>query len=130
MKYLLDTCTVSFALGGIGGVSDRLRRLRPVDVAISSVTEAELWYGVRKRGSKKLERLVASFLQPIQVLPFDSEAARRYAVVQHRLDKAGTPIGMADVMIASVGLARGLVLVTGNTRHFRRIRGLRVEDWR
>ena len=129
MKYLLDTDTVSYALRGIGGVSDRLRAQEPDDVCISSVTEAELWFGVEKRGSKKLRRLVSSFLQPLQVVCFDSDAARCYGTIQSRLSDAGSPVGMADAMIAAVGLTRKLIVVTRNAKHFRRIRGLTLEDW-
>ena len=129
MKYLLDTDTVSYALRGVGRVAAKLERTQPGDLAVSSVTESELWYGVEKRGSKKLRALVSAFLQPIEIVPFDSAAARWYGAIQVRLERAGSPIGLADAMTAAIGLTRKLTLVTHNTKHFKRIKGLRTVDW-
>ncbi len=130
MKYLLDTDTVSFALRGLGRVGERLRQTPPADVAVSSITEAELWYGVEKRRSRKLAALVAAFLEPLCIVEFDRAAAKIYGTLMNRLEQSGVTIGMSDTMIASLGISRHLVVVTGNTRHFSRIRGLAVEDWR
>lgn len=129
MKYLLDTDTVSFALRGVGAVGERLRGVLPADTAISSVTEAELWFGVEKRGSEKLRRIVSAFVHPMTVLPFESRDARRFGQLRAGLVQKGTPIGVADTMIAAVALCRGLVLVTGNAQHFANIEGLVLEDW-
>ena len=96
----------------------------------SSITLGELIYGAEKKGSSRLmreiEERVASHLP---VLPFDAEAARRYGVVRAELENRGTPIGDADVRIASIALVRGLIMVTGNTRHFGRVPNLPVENW-
>jgi len=129
MKYLLDTSTVSYALRGIGGINERLRRLSPASVAISAITEAELWYGVEKRNSNKLRKLVSAFIQPLEVIPFDSDAARCYGVINAEIQKNGTPIDMADAMIASIGITRKMTVVTSNVRHFGKIKGLKLENW-
>lgn len=129
MKYLLDTNTVSFAIRGVGSVGDRLRETEPADIAVSSITEAELWFGVRKVGSKKLERAVVGFLDAVTILAFDRSAARSYGTLRALLETRGTPIGIADTMIAAQALAAGCVMVTNNLRHFRRVPGLTMEDW-
>jgi tRNA(fMet)-specific endonuclease VapC len=130
MTYLLDTNTVSFAIRGIGAVGDHLRASDPSDIAVSAFTEAELWFGVRKSGSKRLATAVTAFLDAVDVLPLDRTAARAYGTLRHLLDSRGTPIGIADTMIAAQALARAeCVLVTNNARHFRRIPRLRLDDW-
>lgn len=129
MNYLLDTNTVSFAIRGIGAVGDRLRELEPADIAVSAVTEAELWFGVRKSASKKLERAVVGFLDAVTILPFDRAAARTYGTLRALLERRGRPIGIADTMIAAQALAAGCVMVTNNLRHFRRVPGLKTVDW-
>lgn len=130
MRYLLDTNTVSYALRGIGGVNDRLREADPTQIAVSVITEAELWFGVRKSGSRRLERAVTGFLDAIAVLELDRRAARAYGTLRALLESRGTPIGIADTMIAAHALSSASVLVTNNGRHFRRIPGLKAEDWR
>jgi tRNA(fMet)-specific endonuclease VapC len=129
MRYLLDTNTVSYALRGIGGVNDRLREADPTQIAVSAITEAELWFGVRKSGSRRLERAVTGFLDAIAVLALDRRGARAYGTLRALLESRGTPIGIADTMIAAHALSSASVLVTNNGRHFRRIPGLKVEDW-
>lgn len=129
MKYLLDTNTVSFAIRGVGRVGERILRLRPDEIAVSAVTEAELWFGVDKVGSKRLERAVNGFLSGLPVLDLDRGAARTYGTLRARLERRGAPIGVADTLIAAHAISRGLTLVTNNTRHFKRIPGLAVEDW-
>jgi tRNA(fMet)-specific endonuclease VapC len=129
VKYLLDTDTVSFAIRGIAGVADRLRRENPTDVAVSVVTEAELWFGVRKVGSKRLERAVTAVLDAVEVLDLDRRAARAYGTLRALLEDRGTPIGIADTMIAAHALSAGYVLVSANRRHFVRVPGLKTEDW-
>ena len=130
MTYLLDTDTVSFAIRGVGAVGDRLREAEPTDIAVSVVTEAELWFGVRKLGSRKLEAAVTAFLDAIVVLDLDRSAARTYGTLRALLEDRGAPIGIADTMIAAHALSAKRVLVTSNRRHFQRVPGLKTEDWR
>ena len=99
MKYLLDTNTVSFAIRGIG---NSILKHTPSDLLVSSITEAELWYGVKKRKSKKLEKLVSDFLNQIQVIDLKSADAQIYGKLFLDLEQKGKPIGMAYSMIASI----------------------------
>ncbi len=129
MKYLLDTNTVSFAIRGVGRVGSRLLAASPADVAISAVTEAELWYGVVKLGSGRLRRAVEAILSTMRVLPVSSRVARDYGELRVWLARRGRPIGLADAFIAAHSRSEGLTLVTHNTRHFVRVPRLKLEDW-
>lgn len=129
MKFLLDTDTVSFALRGEGQAADRLLAQRPSDVAVSAVTVAELRFGASKRGSKRLHRLIDTFLEGIDVLPFDTAAAERFGDVAADLARSGQPLGMADMLIAAHALATDRTLVSHNVKHFGRIEDLLLEDW-
>lgn len=100
------------------------------EVAVSSVTVAELRYGAEKspRSEQNLEAL-GRFLLPLEVLAFGGEAAAAYGRVRAALENAGTPIGPLDTLIAAHAVSVGVTLVTNNTREFGRVQGLEVEDW-
>jgi tRNA(fMet)-specific endonuclease VapC len=100
------------------------------EVGISVVTEAELRFGVERRpDAAKLRVAVEEFLLRVEILAWDSECARQYARVRTMLDDRGEPMGNLDMMIAAQALAAGAVLVTSD-RVFRRVKGLKSEDWR
>ena len=130
--YLLDTDILSNLMKRDPSPSLEAKMASvPADAQFaSSITLGELIYGAKKKGSSRLmqeiEDRVASHLL---VLPFDAEAARRYGEVRAELESRGTPIGDADIRIASIALVRGLIVVTGNTKHFDRVAGLPVENW-
>lgn len=128
MKYILDTDICIFALQQRMGVLDRLLQESPDDISVSAMTEAELTYGAIKSGdSERAKPQVAAFLDPVMVLPFDSESAKKHAEIRFALRSA--PIGERDMVTAAVAVANGLILVTHNTREFSRIEGLPLEDW-
>ena len=131
MKYMLDTDIIVYAKNRRPeSVFTRLRKCRPEDVCISAVTMAELEYGVCKSSRPEQNRLaLLMFLSGIEVLPFDSEAAREYGNIREDLSRKGTIIGGNDLLIAAHARARGLTLVTNNMREFERVEGLRVENW-
>ena len=129
MKYLLDTNTVSFAIRGVGRTGEHLLATDPTEVAISAVTEAELWYGVQKLGSVRLRRAVEAILSAMTVLTVTSDVAREYGALRVWLERRGRPIGLADTFIAAHARSQGLTLVTNNTRHFNRVPGLKLDDW-
>jgi tRNA(fMet)-specific endonuclease VapC len=131
VKYLLDTDTVSYAIrGGYPSLDVRLAAASPDSIAVSVITRAELLYGLERRGNPRaLARLVHAFLDRITTLSWDSGAADAYAKVAVQLDKRGTPIGTADTMIAAHALVVNAALVTNNTKHFERVKGLVLENW-
>ena len=129
-KFLLDTDTCIYALKQRPSVIQRLVSTSRDDVCVSVITEAELRTGAAKSSSPlKTLRLVEAFLRPLTILDFTSQDAIAYAHVRARLERAGTPIGPLDTMIAAHAVARNFVLVSNNEREFRRIAGLRVENW-
>jgi tRNA(fMet)-specific endonuclease VapC len=128
-EYMLDTDTVSFALRGHGRVATRLLEHRPSQLCISSITLAELRFGAETRRSRQLHRLIGTFVESMEVAPFDHRAADRFATVAASLARRGTPIGTFDALMAAHALSLGLTFVTNNTRHFSRVPGLSTENW-
>jgi tRNA(fMet)-specific endonuclease VapC len=132
VRYLLDTnVCIDYLSGRHPQVARRLRRLRPRSVAVSAIAAAELRYGAEKiaRAAENGARLDALF-EDMAVLDFDPESARHYGRLRAALETAGTPIGPNDMLIAAQALAHDLVLVSANEDEFRRVAGLRVENWR
>ncbi len=132
MKYLLDTCVVSDYFRRTGNVAAMMHARPPHDLAISSVTEYEMRFGLarQKKASPQLASKVKSFIEVVRVLPFSSREAATAAIVRARLESDGHPIGALDVLIGAVAVAHDLVLVTSNEKEFDRIEGLLVENWR
>ena len=130
MRFLLDTDTCIYALKQNDRVLAHLLSAAREDVAVSVITEAELRTGAAKSSSPaKTLRLVENFLEPLTLLDFTSSDAIAYAAIRSRLEKAGTPIGPLDTLIASQGVAHKLILISNNEREFRRVSGLAVENW-
>ncbi|HEY8476786.1 MAG TPA: PIN domain-containing protein [Chloroflexota bacterium] len=96
------------------------------------MTLGELIYGahrLRERTTILIQRLSEVLLPNLPVLPFDASAARCYGEIRAELERQGTPLGDGDLRIAAIALDRGLTVVTGNIRHFRRVPNLTVENW-
>jgi tRNA(fMet)-specific endonuclease VapC len=130
MKFLLDTDTCIYALKQHERLIRRLLSKAREDVVVSVITEAELRTGAAKSSSPvKTLSLIENFLRPLTLLDFTSDDAIAYASVRAKLERAGTPIGPLDTLIASQAVARKLTLVSNNEREFRRVIGLAVENW-
>lgn len=131
MKFLLDTDTCIYALKQSPEVLQNLVARRPEDIGVSVITEAELRTGAAKSSSPmKTLRLLENFLRPIGILEFTSSDAVSYAQVRARLERAGTPIGPLDTLIAAQAVARKLILVSNNQREFGRVGGLSTQNWK
>ena len=131
MKYALDTNTCIRIINGRSPEARaKLLTVPNSDIVVCSVVRAELWYGAAKRQTpeRTLEKQML-FLRPFQTLPFDDAAARTYARIRSELERAGTPIGPLDMLIAAITLTHNLTLITHNTREFQRVQGLQIEDW-
>ena len=128
MIWLLDTNVLIHAVRGHPpAVRARLQQESPDDVAVSSVTVAELWYGAEKSDTPERKREAwATVLAPFQVVAFDRGAAEHHARIRYLLRR--TPIGERDLLIASIALASDLTLVT-HAAEFSRVPKLRVADW-
>ena len=127
---MLDTDTASYIIKGTAPAVDaRLRLLTVKQVCISAITRAELRFGVRLSGASRLAAEVERFLSAVCTLPWDGAAADQFAEVRAGLEKAGTPIGTMDTMIAAHAKTVGAILVTNNVKHFRLVEGLPIENW-
>jgi tRNA(fMet)-specific endonuclease VapC len=130
MKFLLDTDTCIYALKQHAAVLNNLLANSRGHIALSVITQAEWRTGAAKSGSPaKTLRLVENFLRPLSILEFTSDDATAYAQVRAKLERAGTPIGPLDTLIAAQAVARKLVLVSNNEREFRRIAALHLQNW-
>jgi tRNA(fMet)-specific endonuclease VapC len=111
-------------------VLEHFREYQVGDIAISSITLAELRYGVAKSHYReKNAKALDEFILPLEILPFDEEATRAYGEIRAALEKAGTPIGSMDLLIAAHAASLGVALVTNNTREFSRVPDLILADW-
>jgi len=129
--YLLDTNACIRILNGTSSVLvERLRVVPRTQVRLSSVVKGELLYGARKSSRVAANlRLLERFFATIASLPFDDACAAAYGLIREELDRAGTPIGPNDLLIAATARANGATLVTHNVREFSRVPELRIEDW-
>jgi tRNA(fMet)-specific endonuclease VapC len=130
IRYLLDTNTVShFIRTNTPAVQNLLAKIRLEQVAVSTLTEAELLFGLaRKPEAIRLAHSVREFLLDAIIMPWDSKAAHQYAEIRAELEQSGQLMGNLDMMIAAQALAENIVLVT-NDAAFRRIKRLNIEDW-
>jgi len=130
-RFLLDTNILSdFVRHPRGLVASRLGALgADEEVCTSIVVAAELRYGAMKKKSPALSARIEEVLEVIDLLPLSSEADRHYGLLRTELETKGTPIGANDMFIAAHALATDCILVTDNVREFRRVRGLKVQNW-
>ncbi len=131
MKYMLDTNMCIFLIKKKPvRVLEAFKQLPAGDLYLSTITVAELEYGVAKSSSRsKNQAALAAFLVPLEIIPFSEQAARVYGEVRAELEKKGQIIEPYDLLIASHALSKGLILVTNNLDEFQRVPGLSVEDW-
>lgn len=131
MKYLLDTNIVSYWMRGDRNVLEKLSMNPPNVLSLSTITYAEIHYGIEKSPHKRAERRkkIESIISQIELIPFDKDAALRYSGIRVYLEKKGIIISERDLQIASIAGSRDLCVVTHNVKEFTRIPELRVEDW-
>jgi tRNA(fMet)-specific endonuclease VapC len=131
VKYLLDTNTCIYIINKKPpSAVDRIQSKQPEDIAVSTVTIAELEYGVYRSQKVDQNRIaLLGFLVPLAILDFDQGAAAVYGSIRSSLEARGTPIGPMDLLIAAQAMSHGLILVTNNEREFGRVDGLGIENW-
>lgn len=132
MKYLLDTnVCVDYLTGRYPAVVERIQGSSPEDIRLSSVVVAELRYGAdRSERPRANHSRVDTLVEEIECLDFDVEAAAAYGRLRAGLEERGKLIGPNDMLIAAHALSRELVLITDNVGEFRRVKGLKLENWR
>ena len=125
---LLDTNVLIHFLKGWSPVVEKVSAAPSQELAISSVTRYELEFGALQMVPAK-RKIVHDLCADLQQIPFDEAAALEAAQIRKDLSAKGQVIGPLDLLIAGSARSRGAVLVTGNTREFARVKGLRCEDW-
>ena len=128
--YVLDTNTLIYFFKGIGQVTKRMSAVSPSDIAIPTVVLFALHVGIAKsQNPKPRQQLLNSLVSKTVILPFDQPASLYAALIRAKLEKAGTPIGPIDVLIAGTAESRSATLVTHNTKEFSKVDTLLLEDW-
>jgi len=119
MSYLLDTNICIYLIKQNQTVVDRVNQIPFNQLFISTVTLAELEFGVRKSSFPEKNWLALNeFLIPFTLLVFDENAAIEYGIIRNDLEKMGTPIGSLDMLIAAHAKSFNLTLVTNNEKEF------------
>jgi len=131
VRVMLDTdICVDVMRGRSPAVRSRLEGTVPGEIAVSAIVTAELWTGVTKsRELKASENELREFLSYVEVLDWPAEAARIYGGIRARLEAAGNSIGAMDMLIAAHAIHEKAALVTRNLSEFRRVAGLKLENW-
>jgi tRNA(fMet)-specific endonuclease VapC len=129
--FLLDTNIVSYWMRGDQEIIKKLKKHKPCELSLSTITLAEIYYGIRKSNGKKEERFdkIESICAQLDIFPFDKTAADNYGTIRVYLERRGIPISERDSQIASIAMANDLIVVTHNVKEFERISGLKSEDW-
>lgn len=131
MTYLLDTNTCIYIMNGKPAAAHRVfSGVQPGDVGVSSITLSELWYGVENSAHReKNATALRMFTSPLFIANFDGDAAHEYGIIRAHLHRRGSMIGGMDLLIAAHAKALGVTLITNNLREFRRVPGLKMENW-
>ena len=131
MKVMLDTNICIYIIKQRPqSVLARFQDFHVGDIGISTITLAELQYGVMKSARPRQNREgLKLFIAPLDVASFNIAASETYGDVRASLEKSGRPIGAMDLLIAAHALSLDVKLATNNEREFKRVRGLQVENW-
>jgi len=130
MRYLLDTNILSdLVRNPQGRIAQQIRKIGEAKVCTSIIVAAELRYGAAKKQSPRLTAQLQAVLGALEVLPLEAPIDTAYGALRARLEKAGTPIGANDLLIAAQALALGYTLVTDNEKEFAQVKDLPRENW-
>jgi len=128
--YLLDTNTLIYFFKDMGNVARTLFSKSPKDIYIPSIALYELEVGIAKSNNpQKRKKQLETLISRIAILPFATKEAEVAAMIRTKLENIGKPIGPYDTFIAGIALSSNATLVTHNTKEFRRVEGLSIEDW-
>lgn len=130
VRFLLDTNICIYIINRKPArIFEHFAGLHIGEIAISSITGAELSFGVAKSDSQRNQQALEKFLAPVEILPFDEAAMRCYGTLRSPLERKGQSIGALDLLIAAHAQALDVTLVTNNLREFQRVPNLRLENW-
>ena len=129
-QYLLDTNILSdLVRNPQGSIYQTIATIGEDQICTSIIVACELRFGAEKSSSVRLKQQVEVILNALPILPLTCSADRHYAEIRSHLEKAGTPIGPNDLLIAAHSIALDLTLVTDNIREFSRVPNLKLENW-
>ena len=131
MNFMLDTNICIYIIKQKPlNVLERFKQTEISQIGISAITLSELSYGVSKSSKPAQNQIaLAQFIAPLEILPYDDNAAQYCGNLRTHLEKQGTPIGSLDMLIAAHALSIACTLVTNNTKEFSRIPNLKIENW-
>jgi tRNA(fMet)-specific endonuclease VapC len=130
MKYMLDTDTFFYLVNGIPQVLQRYTKVVEHEVGLSVVSYGEVLFGISKQQpSASKQKRIDYLLDQMPIALMDEDVARSYGQVRSALERSGKPIGPNDTWIAAHALSLGATLVTGNLREYKRVAGLKIENW-
>ncbi len=131
MRFMLDTNICIYMIKGKPPqILTKLKDFNLGDLSVSSITLSELEYGVAKSSKPQQNRdALDAFLAPLEIFPFNGEAAYRYGQIRAFLEKEGKLIGAMDMLVGAHAVSASMTLVTNNIKEFSRIPGLRLENW-
>jgi len=128
--FLLDTNTLIYFFKGIGDVSNILLSKAPKDIFIPAIVLYELEVGIAKSTKPKKRAIqLGSLISRVKIISFGAQEAKVAATIRAELESNGTPIGPYDTLIAGTALSNNATLVTHNTKEFKRVKSLNIEDW-
>lgn len=130
LRFLDTDICVAFLRGSSVTVRDRLLQHPRATILLPAIVAAELLFGAEKSTQPRRQtRRVEDFIESLQIATFGANAAKQYARIRALLEAKGQPIGANDYLVAAIVAAEQGILVTGNVREFRKVPGLRLENW-
>ena len=131
MKYLLDTCTISYFIRGDANAMANLKNCAPHLIHVSSISIMEIEYGLLLNPiyGSKIRSIISKFLDNVCILPYAANDAFISATLRAGLKKNGRPVGAYDLLLAGTAINHNLILVTSNTKEFSHIPSLKLQDW-
>ena len=131
MKFMLDTNTCIYIIKRKPpNVIERFRQTEISQIGISSITLSELLYCVSKSSKPEQNKIaLMQFVAPLEILPYDDEAAQYYGDLRAHLEKQGTRMGSLDMLIAAHALSIACTLITTNEKEFIRIPNIKIDNW-
>ena len=131
MIYYLDTnICVYFLIGLYHSIMEKMQNTNPNNIKIPSIVKAELLYGAEKSQQKKTNlSKINIFLEPFEIIPFDNDCSIIYSKIRSSMELKGNIIGPNDYIIAATASAKNGILVTNNTKEFKNVKNLKIENW-
>jgi tRNA(fMet)-specific endonuclease VapC len=126
---MFDTDTASFFMKNNPNIRRKTEEHSKDEFCISAITYAELMFGLKRNYSKQLDYWLKELLGKFKLIAFDDTSAVIYGDIRTMMEKSGTPIDNMDLLIAACAISSGATLISHNTKHYSKIKGLKVEDW-